>query len=72
MDLLLPEMGLVFWTVFSILVILLPIAAVYSLLTSRFKEGTSKLMWVLVILLLPIAGPMFYFLIGRKQRVTLA
>lgn len=72
MELLTPEMGLLFWTVFSILTIVLPIAALFNLLKSTFKDSTSKLMWVLVILLVPVVGPIFYFIIGRRQRVKIA
>jgi len=71
MELLLPEMGLLFWTVFSILIIVLPIVALFSLLKSTFKDSTSKLIWVLVILLVPVIGPIFYFIIGRRQRVKI-
>ena len=71
MELLLPEMGLFYWTVFSLL-ILLPIAALFSLLKSSFKDSTTKLIWVLVILLVPVAGPILYFVIGRRQRVKIA
>ena len=72
MELLLPDMGLVFWTIFLLLVILLTIIALFSLLKSIFKDSTTKLIWVLVILLVPVAGPMLYFFIGRRQRVKIA
>jgi hypothetical protein len=65
-------MGLLFWTVFSLLIILLPLAALFSLLKSNFKDSTTKLIWVLVILLVPVAGPILYFVIGRRQRVKIA
>ena len=71
MELLLPDMGLVFWTIFLLLVILLPIIALFSLLKSIFKDSTTKLIWVLVILLVPVAGPILYLLIGRRQRVKI-
>ena len=72
MELLLPEMGLIFWTVFIILIILLPVIAVFSLLRSTFKDSITKLIWLLVILLVPFFGPIFYFLIGRKDKVKTA
>jgi hypothetical protein len=71
MELLLPEMGL-FLTIFSLLIILLPIVALFSLLKSTFKDSTTKLIWVLVVLLVPVAGPILYFIIGRRQRVNIA
>ena len=72
MELLLPDMGLLFWTIFLLLIILLPIIALFSLLKSIFKDSTTKLIWVLVILLVPVAGPILYFLIGRRQRIKIA
>ena len=71
MELLLPDMGILFWTIFLLLIILLPIIALFSLLKSIFKDSTTKLIWVLVILLVPVAGPIFYFLIGRRQRIKI-
>lgn len=32
-------------------------------------EGNNKLLWVLVVLLLPILGPILYFVLGRSQRI---
>jgi hypothetical protein len=71
MELFLPEMELFFWTIFSLL-ILLPIVALFSLLKFNFKDSTTKLIWVLVVLLVPVAGPILYFIIGRRQRVNIA
>ena len=72
MELFSPDMGLLFWTIFLSLIILLQVIALFSLLKSIFKDSTTKLIWVLVILLVPVAGPMLYFFIGRKQRVKIA
>ena len=71
MEQLLPNMGIIFWTIFLSLIILLPIIALFSLLKSIFKDSTTKLIWVLVILLVPVAGPILYLLIGRRQRVKI-
>jgi hypothetical protein len=71
MELLLPGMGLLFWTIFSVLAIL-PILALFSLLRSTFKDSTIKLIWVLVIIFVPVGGSILYFIIGRRQRVKIA
>ena len=71
MELLLPDMGLLFWTIFLSLIILLPVIALFSLLKSIFKDSTTKLIWALVILFVPVAGPILYFFIGRRQRVKI-
>jgi hypothetical protein len=72
MEILLPQMGLVVWVLILLLTVVLPLAAIISLLRSSFKDNTSKLIWLLVILFVPIVGSIFYFLIGSKQRVKLA
>lgn len=49
---------------------LLPLIALISILKSDFKQPNDKIIWVLVSILLPILGPILYFIIGRQQRVT--
>jgi len=57
-------------TLFIILfVILLPLMALISVLTSEF-QGNDKIMWVLIILFLPFLGSVLYFLIGRDRRIN--
>lgn len=63
-----PETGLLFWTFFSFLSVFLTIAALIIVLKSSFKDSTAKLIWALVIILIPTVGVIPYFLIGRKQR----
>jgi hypothetical protein len=72
MQLLLPNTSLIFWTIFSMFLMVLFAVALFNFLNSTFKDGTTKLLWLLVILFVPIAGPIFYLTIGRKQRVKVA
>ncbi|RDC65825.1 PLDc N-terminal domain-containing protein [Adhaeribacter pallidiroseus] len=44
--------------------------ALVEVLRSDFKDSTTKLLWVLVILFITPLGWILYFLIGRKQRLT--
>jgi hypothetical protein len=50
-------------------IILLPLLALFSVLTSEF-EGNDKIVWVLVIIFLPFLGSVLYFLIGRDRRIN--
>jgi hypothetical protein len=34
-------------------------------------EGNDKLIWVLIILLLPYLGPILYFIQGHRQRIKI-
>ena len=59
--------------IFSILfiivfIVLFPLIALISVLTSEF-QGNDKIMWVLIIIFLPFLGSLLYFLIGRNRRI---
>ena len=54
--------------VILVFALLLPLLALVDILKSKF-EGNNKLIWVLVVILLPILGTILYFLIGRSQRI---
>ncbi len=43
--------------------------ALIDLLKSEFK-GNDKIVWLLVVVLLPIIGSVCYFLIGHKQKLA--
>jgi len=42
---------------------------VIDILKNRFETATDKLIWFLVVFLLPIIGPILYITIGRKQKL---
>jgi hypothetical protein len=42
--------------------------ALIDCLKSNFS-GSNKLIWILLIIFLPVLGPILYLLIGRGQRV---
>lgn len=72
MELLTPSGGLIVWTFLIMLTLLLPILAVISLLRSEYRDSTTKLIWLIIILFVPLVGSVLYFIIGRKQRVKAA
>ena len=51
---------------FGILVLILDVVAIIRVLQGK-GDPMMKLVWVLVILLLPLLGPILYFLIGEKR-----
>ena len=53
----------------GLFVFLLPVMALISNLKNRFNDN-DKLIWVLIVLLLPILGSILYFIIGRHQRLN--
>jgi hypothetical protein len=53
-----------FW---GLLILVLDIIALVSLLKSNADSGT-KILWVVLIVLLPIVGMVLYFLMGPGRR----
>ena len=45
------------------------IIAFIDILRSDF-QGNNKLIWLIVIIFVPIIGPIAYFFIGRKQKIN--
>lgn len=45
--------------------------ALIDLLRSDFKDTTTKLIWVVIIVFLPVLGALLYLLIGRGQKVKI-
>jgi hypothetical protein len=41
--------------------------ALVDILKSEFKDSNNKIIWLALTFLLPMLGPVLYFLIGRKQ-----
>jgi len=41
---------------------------VIDVLKNRFETPTDKLIWILIIILVPLIGPILYVTIGRKQK----
>ncbi len=44
------------------------LAALIDCLRSKFTKS-NKIVWLLVILLVPYIGPLLYLFIGRKQKI---
>lgn len=53
---------------FVLLPIILWVWALVDCLKSEF-QGSNKLIWIIVIIFLPVLGPILYFLVGRSQRL---
>lgn len=54
--------------IISMVFMIIPIAALIDVLTHQF-EGNNKLIWVLVILLLPFLGSLIYLIVGSSQKI---
>lgn len=49
--------------------IFLWVFAIIDLFRREFKDQSNKIIWALIILLIPFFGPVSYFLFGRKGGV---
>ncbi|GAA4962134.1 hypothetical protein GCM10023315_07820 [Algibacter aquimarinus] len=55
--------------IFVVLILLFfPIIALISILKNEFKNN-DKIMWVLIVLLVPFLGTILYFILGRPKRI---
>jgi hypothetical protein len=70
MELLTPELLLLLWTLLSIASVLLSVIAIIQIIRARFKDTNGRLIWVLIVLFLPVAGSVLYFFFGKKTQVN--
>ena len=42
---------------------------IYDVVRSRFANQTDKLIWILIVLLVPFLGTVLWFAIGRNRRL---
>ena len=49
--------------------VILTIIALIDILKNKFN-GNNKIVWILVVLFTGLLGAIFYFVLGRKQKLT--
>jgi hypothetical protein len=49
----------------ALLIFILDIYVIYLILTSSLETG-MKLVWVILVLILPLVGPILYLVLGRS------
>lgn len=49
--------------------LIITVVVLYNIWSEKATEITVKLMWTLVILFLPVLGPILWLWIGRRQSV---
>lgn len=62
----LPEILLILFT--AGIPFILMLICIIDLVRSEFKDSTTKLIWILIVLFLPMLGSLIYLLIGRNQK----
>ncbi|WP_276497597.1 PLDc N-terminal domain-containing protein [Pontibacter litorisediminis] len=55
----------------ELLILLIPLViwghAILEVATGTFKDSTDKIVWLLVVLMVPLVGVVLYYLIGRRK-----
>ena len=42
---------------------------IYDVITSNFANQNDKLIWIIIVVLVPLVGTILWFLIGRGKRI---
>ena len=67
MEILTPDIGLIFWTLFFILSLIVLVVAAIALVRNKNLDSYTKLMWALIIIFIPAIGSIIFLTIGRKK-----
>lgn len=52
--------------------LILPIVALVDLVKSDFKDSTSKIVWAIIIVFMPILGSIIYLIFSKNQKVEVS
>ncbi|MBO9565619.1 MAG: PLDc_N domain-containing protein [Niastella sp.] len=58
-----------FFGLFGLLCLVLWIWAIVDIINSRFREDSTKIIWILLVIFLPFLGTLLHFVVGREQRL---
>lgn len=53
----------------GLLCLVLWIWAIVDIVNSRFREDSTKIIWILLVIFLPFLGTILYYFVGREQRI---
>lgn len=54
---------------FYILPFIIVVVALVDIIRNEFNQSHNKLVWIMVVILLPVIGSVLYYFIGRKQKI---
>ena len=43
---------------------------IYDVVISKFSSDTDKLIWIIIVVLVPLLGTILWFLVGRGKRIS--
>jgi len=53
----------------GLLCLILWIMAIVDIVNSRFRDDTTKIIWILLVIFIPFIGTILYYFVGREQRI---
>jgi hypothetical protein len=53
---------------FALLCLVMWVYALVDIIKSRFSDENTKIVWILIVILIPFLGTILYFVLGREQR----
>ncbi|NVK83729.1 MAG: PLDc N-terminal domain-containing protein [Cytophagia bacterium] len=56
--------------IFYLIPFLIVVSALVDILRNEFDPHQNKVIWVIVVILVPVIGSILYWIIGRNQRVN--
>lgn len=62
-----PEILLILFICFGLI---LPIVALVDIASNQFKDGVTKLIWVVIVIFAPVIGSVAYFVVGKGQSIN--
>lgn len=62
-------MHLIIVLLFVLLPTVLWIVALVDIIKSDFKDSNNKIIWILIVILVPIIGSILYFLMAKNQKI---
>ena len=42
----------------------------YDVVTGTFKNDNDRIIWIILLLMIPVLGILFYLLLGREKRLN--
>lgn len=61
-----PEIMVILFICFGLI---LPIMALVDIASSYFKDGVTKLIWIVIVIFAPVIGSAAYFIVGKGQKL---
>ncbi len=54
---------------FGALGLIIYIFTIFDVIRSKFSNSSDRLVWILIVVLVPLLGTILWFLVGRNKRL---